>query len=67
MDMKKLTPEGAQIDGGEVLRRILDRLIQGLVMSWIALGALGSLVFLYIALRFSFAIVIAFERVVKSL
>lgn len=67
METKAPKSDREHVNGNEILRAILDRLIQGLVVSWIALGALGSLVLLYLALRFSFAIVIAFERMVKTL
>ena len=67
METKPPAFDQQRVDGNEILRAILDRLIQGLVVSWIALGALGSMVLLYLALRFSFVVVIAFERMVITL
>lgn len=56
-----------KLDGGEILRFVLEKLILGLVASWTILGALASFVLVYLGLRLAFVVIHILENSVRGL
>lgn len=54
-------------DPKEILRCILEKAIQGIVVSWIFLGSLASFVLVYLSLRLAFVIIRALEEGLRGL
>lgn len=67
MKPQLLPDQEPEFDAREALRWVIARCLQGITIAWVIIGALGSVVLVYLSLRLAYVVILAFEKVAKAL